>query len=124
MLGHVNKLSGIPGSQVLFGGKELDSGRHSIPKIYGAMEPTAVFVPLKEMLLTEEAFQLATTEIFGPVQVTCSLCLLLNYFAHLIGSKLLFFFSRTSGLFYWCDYAYSYSCCIGMVPGQFSDQHW
>lgn len=41
---------------------------HTIPKVYGAIEPTAVFVPLEEMLKPEN-FALVTTEIFGPFQI-------------------------------------------------------
>jgi hypothetical protein len=36
--------------------------------VYGAVEPTAVWVPLKEML-KEENFEACTTEIFAPFQV-------------------------------------------------------
>merc|ERR1712060_256130 len=39
---------------------------------YGAMEPTAVFVPLEAMLADEKVFKLATTELFGPFQVITS----------------------------------------------------
>lgn len=66
MLGHVNKLAKIPGARVLFGGKPLTN--HSIPPIYGAIEPTAVFVPLAQ-LASKEHFPLCSTEVFGPVQV-------------------------------------------------------
>eukprot|EP00898_Chlorokybus_atmophyticus_P005137 jgi/Chlat1/5624/Chrsp369S05383 len=66
MLDHQQHLLTIPGARVLFGGKPLTS--HSIPDQYGAMEPTAVFVPLKEMLKPDH-FKMATTEIFGPFQV-------------------------------------------------------
>nr|CCA15825.1 predicted protein putative [Albugo laibachii Nc14] len=66
MLGHVKSLLKIPGARLSFGGKELDN--HSIPKVYGAIRPTAVFVPLKE-ILKEENFELVTTEIFGPFQI-------------------------------------------------------
>lgn len=44
------------------------AANHTIPKVYGAIKPTAVFVPLVEMLKPEN-FELATTEIFGPFQV-------------------------------------------------------
>merc|ERR1712216_412197 len=65
MLTHVRQiLSQIEGSKVLFAGKELQN--HNIPERYGAIEPTAVFVPLKEMLKTRDNFELVTTEIFGP----------------------------------------------------------
>ncbi len=53
-----------------FGGKELQN--HTVPKVYGAIEPTAVFVPLKEILKDQETFKTVTTEVFGPLQV--SLC--------------------------------------------------
>lgn len=54
---------------MLFGGKPLGGDASKIPSIYGAWEPTAVFVPLKE-LLKPENFTLCTTEIFGPFQVS------------------------------------------------------
>lgn len=66
IMDHIKKLLDIPGAKVLFGGNPLEN--HSIPKIYGAMEPTAVFVPLVEML-KGDYFGLVTTEIFGPLQV-------------------------------------------------------
>ncbi len=68
ILGHTKRiLEHIPGSKLLFGGQTLTE--NTIPKIYGAVTPTAVHVPLKEMLKSEENFNLATTEIFGPFQV-------------------------------------------------------
>ncbi|KAK1281851.1 putative aldehyde dehydrogenase [Acorus calamus] len=66
MLEHVNKLLEIPGSKLLFGGQPLEN--HTIPNIYGAMQPTAVFIPLDE-ILKDTNFKLATREIFGPFQV-------------------------------------------------------
>lgn len=66
MLDHVSRLLEIPGSRLLFGGKELEN--HKIPEIYGAVEPTAVFVPIGEMLKAEN-FGTCATEIFGPFQV-------------------------------------------------------
>jgi hypothetical protein len=71
MLGHIQNLLAIPGARVEFGGKALKN--HSIPEVYGAMEPTAVFVPLKEILSNDENFALATTEISGPLQVSWQL---------------------------------------------------
>lgn len=65
---------------MLFGGKPLSG--HAIPSVYGAIQPTAVFVPLKEALKPEN-FDVVTTEVFGPFQVcnvlpvsilTCPLC--------------------------------------------------
>lgn len=67
MQAHVQRLaSELRGARVLFGGNELP--QHSIPKIYGALQPTAVYVPLRSMR-SKAAFKLATTEVFGPVQV-------------------------------------------------------
>jgi 1-pyrroline-5-carboxylate dehydrogenase len=66
MMEHMNNLLKIPGSKVLFGGEPLEN--HSIPKVYGAVKPTAVFVPLEEILKSGN-FELVTKEIFGPFQV-------------------------------------------------------
>lgn len=66
MLEHTEALLKIPGARLAFGGKELQG--HSAPKKYGMLEPTAVFVPLTE-LLNPEHFDLCMTEIFGPFQV-------------------------------------------------------
>ena len=54
------------GARLAFGGKPLEG--HSIPEVYGAIQPTAVFVPINQ-LLKDEHFGLATTEVFGPFQV-------------------------------------------------------
>ena len=70
MLGHVDKLQRIPGASLAFGGTRLEG--HTIPERYGAIMPTAVFVPLKEILKPEN-FALVTTEVFGPVQVASAL---------------------------------------------------
>ena len=51
ILAHTERLLSIPGSYLVCGGKELEN--HEIPNIYGAVEPTAVFVPLSEMLKKE-----------------------------------------------------------------------
>lgn len=69
MLTHMKRLLEIPGAYVAFGGKEL--ANHSTPKQYGMIEPTAVFVPLKEALKPEH-FSVVMTEIFGPFQVLTS----------------------------------------------------
>ncbi|CAJ1941507.1 unnamed protein product [Sphenostylis stenocarpa] len=66
MLEHVNKLLEIPGSKLLFGGRPLED--HSIPSIYGAIKPTAVYVPLEE-IMKDNNFELVTKEIFGPFQI-------------------------------------------------------
>ncbi|XP_039039739.1 probable aldehyde dehydrogenase [Hibiscus syriacus] len=66
MLEHKKKLLQIPGSKLLFGGEPLEN--HSIPTIYGAMKPTAVYVPLEEILKPAN-YELVTKEIFGPFQI-------------------------------------------------------
>ncbi|GMH16847.1 hypothetical protein Nepgr_018688 [Nepenthes gracilis] len=66
MLDHKNKLLEIPGSKLLFGGEPLEN--HTIPHVYGALKPTAVYVPLEEML-KENNYEVVTQEIFGPFQV-------------------------------------------------------
>jgi len=66
MLEHANRLLQIPGAYTLFGAKELSN--HNIPSEYGAIEPTAIFIPLKEML-KDDNFDVCTTEIFGPFQI-------------------------------------------------------
>lgn len=70
MLGHMNKLLQISGSKLLFGGEALEN--HNIPAIYGAIKPTAVFIPLEE-ILKDNNYELVTKEIFGPFQVSGSL---------------------------------------------------
>jgi 1-pyrroline-5-carboxylate dehydrogenase len=66
MLDHCANLLAIPGARLCWGGKELES--HTIPEVYGAIEPTAVFVPITEMV-KDEYFNDCVTEIFGPFQV-------------------------------------------------------
>ena len=63
---HLDACLAIPGAKVVFGGKLLEG--HSIPDCYGAWEPTAVYVPLEEMMKPEN-FDTVTTEIFGPFQI-------------------------------------------------------
>jgi len=65
-LDHTNKLASIPGAKIMWGGKEL--ANHKIPDKYGAVEPTAVYVPLEEMMKPEN-FEHCATEIFAPFQV-------------------------------------------------------
>ncbi|KAL0721243.1 hypothetical protein Bca4012_035842 [Brassica carinata] len=67
MLEHMENLLKIPGSKLLFGGKQLKN--HSIPSIYGALEPTAVYVPIEEILKDSKTYELVTKEIFGPFQI-------------------------------------------------------
>ncbi|KAL2492759.1 Delta-1-pyrroline-5-carboxylate dehydrogenase 12A1 [Abeliophyllum distichum] len=66
MLGYMNKLLQITGSKLLFGGEALEN--HNIPAIYAAIKPTAVFVPLEE-ILKDNNYELVTKEIFGPFQI-------------------------------------------------------
>lgn len=66
MLSHIKKLAAIPGANVAFGGRPLTG--HAIPGCYGAIEPTAVFVPIQQ-IDSPKYFNLVTTEVFGPVQV-------------------------------------------------------
>ncbi|KAK9669284.1 hypothetical protein RND81_13G121200 [Saponaria officinalis] len=66
MLEHMKQLLKIPGSKLLFGGEPLQN--HTIPSVYGAIKPTALYVPLEE-ILKDQNFELVTKEIFGPFQV-------------------------------------------------------
>jgi len=68
MKAHVDAVMAIPGAELLFGGKPLKG--HSIPKCYGAMEATAIRVPIEAVV--EDHFDLVTTELFGPFQVIVS----------------------------------------------------
>ncbi|MGI9205566.1 MAG: aldehyde dehydrogenase family protein [Woeseiaceae bacterium] len=65
---HIGKILAIPGAELLFGGKPLEG--HTIPDCYGAMEATAVSVPIDEAAGAH--FDLVTTELFGPFQVIIS----------------------------------------------------
>lgn len=71
MLAHKDALlEKVPGAKLLFGGKPLTGPLASkIPKCFGAIEPTAVQVPLASMLASPASFELVTTELFGPFQV-------------------------------------------------------
>lgn len=62
---HIDAIMAIPGARVLFGGQALED--HHIPECYGAYQPTAVQVPLKEV--AGDHFEIVTTELFGPFQV-------------------------------------------------------
>lgn len=63
---HVQALLKIPGASIAFGGELLEN--HRIPDCYGSWKPTAVKVPIKQ-LLEPKNFKLCTTEIFGGFQV-------------------------------------------------------
>lgn len=63
---HVNKLLKIPGAKLLFGGRSRPIFSNGVPKCYGAYEPTAIYVPLREIM---DNFSVVTTEVFGPLQV-------------------------------------------------------
>ena len=64
LLSHIEAVSKIKGSTICFGGKKLEN--HSIPSCYGAIEPTAIFVPLNEII---KNWELCSTEVFGPIQI-------------------------------------------------------
>eukprot|EP00924_Labyrinthula_sp_SR-Ha-C_P001095 augustus_masked-scaffold_7-processed-gene-13.10-mRNA-1 protein AED:0.06 eAED:0.06 QI:0/-1/0/1/-1/1/1/0/555 len=66
---HIQSLLKLEGAKLLFGGELSESENHNIPEIYASYRPTAVYVPLSSMLNSAEAFELCTTEIFGPFQV-------------------------------------------------------
>jgi len=66
---HQAKCMAIPGASLAFGGKPLDPTTHSIPDCYGSYECTAVTVPLDQLLSSQDHFNTATTELFGPFQV-------------------------------------------------------
>ena len=68
MKGHIDAILGVPGAELLFGGKPLEN--HSIPDCYGAMEATAIRVPIDAVV--GDHFELITTELFGPFQVIVS----------------------------------------------------
>lgn len=65
---HIDSVLAIPGTELLFGGKKLTG--HSIPDCYGAMEATAIRVPLRAVAGAH--FSLVTTELFGPFQIIVS----------------------------------------------------
>ena len=59
ILKHIQDCLAVPGATLAFGGSALSG--HSIPSCYGAVEPTAVTIPLKAMLDDPAVFKLATT---------------------------------------------------------------
>ena len=65
-MAHVNNCLTVPGAELAFGGKPLEN--HTVPSCYGAVEPTAVIVPI-EALSNPEHFKILTTELFGPFQI-------------------------------------------------------
>ena len=69
---HVTNLLAIPGARLLFGGNPVtENGADKVPDQYGVFEPTAVFVPIEEVV-KDEHFGTVTHELFGPVQVVTS----------------------------------------------------
>lgn len=64
---HIEQLLKINGSEILFGGKMLK--KHNIPDCYGYFEPTAIYIPLEQIL---QNFEIVTKEIFAPIQVITS----------------------------------------------------
>mmetsp|Transcript_85435 Transcript_85435/g.160903 ORF Transcript_85435/g.160903 Transcript_85435/m.160903 type:complete len:556 (+) Transcript_85435:34-1701(+) len=67
-MNHVKSCLSLPGASLAFGGKPLDPASHSIPARYGAVQPTAVRLPV-ETLMDPKNFEIATVELFGPFQV-------------------------------------------------------
>jgi len=65
---HIDSIMAVPGAELLFGGKPLEG--QCIPDCYGAMEATAIRVPIDAA--ASEHFDLITTELFGPFQVIIS----------------------------------------------------
>ena len=61
----------MAGARLAWGGKPLEG--HSIPEVYGAIQPTAVFVPLDQILGSDANWEAVNTELFGPFQVRASL---------------------------------------------------
>lgn len=68
ILDHMQRVCALPGSKILFGGKPITT-QHTIPDRYGAFEPTAVLVDMKELLKDSDRYRLVTKELFGPFQI-------------------------------------------------------
>ena len=66
---HLAALLEIPGAELLYGGEEIARGDHTIPKCYGAFVPTALKIPLREIVANDDTFHHVTTEVFAPFQV-------------------------------------------------------
>jgi 1-pyrroline-5-carboxylate dehydrogenase len=69
-LAHVDACLQIPGAELAFGGEAYTG--HSVPECYGAVQPTAVSVPIESLVgptANPDDFATATTELFGPFQV-------------------------------------------------------
>ncbi|XP_026189882.1 delta-1-pyrroline-5-carboxylate dehydrogenase 12A1, mitochondrial [Cyclospora cayetanensis] len=64
---HIDALLNLEGASLLFGGSSI-SGT-AVPPAFGLYQPTAVRLPLQLLLKDPAARVLATTEIFGPLQV-------------------------------------------------------
>jgi 1-pyrroline-5-carboxylate dehydrogenase len=60
---HLDAVLELDGSKILWGGVPLQN--HTIPPIYGAYAPTAVYVPLKHFR-GKKSRELLCTELFGP----------------------------------------------------------
>ena len=51
---------------MLFGGRPADTGSYLLPREYGCYRPTAIYVPLDQIMAN---FTVVTREVFAPVQV-------------------------------------------------------
>lgn len=65
---HIKSCLQIEGAYLCFGGKPIE-GTKVPTKIYGLFEPTAVFVPLKQIC---KNYEVVTKELFGPFQIITS----------------------------------------------------
>jgi len=70
ILSHIDACLALPGAKLAFGGKAISG--HAIPSCYGVVEPTAVYIPIETILSNDDAFAVATKELFGPFQVITS----------------------------------------------------
>jgi 1-pyrroline-5-carboxylate dehydrogenase len=69
-LSHIQNIkNAIPQAEVLWGGA-VNTDNNEIPTdLYGSFQPTAVKVPIQEIVKGEENFCLVSIEIFGPFQI-------------------------------------------------------
>ena len=57
----LTQIIALPAATLAFGSKPLQD--HLTPDCYGAVEPTAVCIPLETILGRDEAFKIALTEL-------------------------------------------------------------
>jgi len=66
IMAHIDACLSIPGASLAWGGKPLEG--HTIPECYGAVQPTAVRVPIASFK-DPDNFKVLITELFGPFQI-------------------------------------------------------